>query len=122
MIVLDTNIVIQYLQGKSEVTHWLDGLRNHGEHFAISATTVLELLAFPKINDSEIWAVEQWLPSVLIVDVDLPLAREAARLRRQFKLNAIDAIIAATAVLLNSSLATQDLGFKKVRNIKVVKP
>lgn len=84
MIVLDTNIIISYIQDEADIV--------------------------------------KWIASVLTVNIDLSLAREAGRIRRELRVNTVDSIIAATAVLLNCPIATRDLDFKKIRDVKVIVP
>ena|SRR3989338_7939678 len=122
MIVLDTNIVILYIKNDREVVQWLKGQRSKGELFCISTITVVELLGYPKISAEEAVLIEIWMRRISTIDLDLSIAREAARLRRELKLRASDAVIAATAVLLHSSVATRDMAFKKIRDIKVLVP
>lgn len=89
---------------------------------AISTMTAVELLSFPRISQDEIYRIELWLQAVLVIDIDLSVAREAARIRRESKLTTTDSVIAATAVLLKASLATRDIGLKKIRDVKVITP
>lgn len=122
MIVLDTNIVILYLQANAEITVWVDRLLERGEQFAISSMTIVELLGYQKISMQEIFRIERWLHGVLVIDVDASIAREAARLRRHSQVTTTDAVIAATAAILNVTLATRDIRLTKIRHIKIIKP
>lgn len=122
MIVLDTNIVILFVQGDEEIVRWVNRQRKNSELFGISTMSVVELLGFPRISPEEIMRIEQWLKALYVVDVDTSIAREAAQLRREFRLSAIDAVIAATAVIMRATLATRDVQLKRIRDIEVVKP
>jgi predicted nucleic acid-binding protein len=120
MIVLDTNIVIAYLQDEQKVVKWIQERRRHGILFCISTITVVELLSFPKISDDEIKRIIFWLDVVMVVDVDSTIVMEAAEIRREFKLTTTDSIIAATAFLASEQLATRDIAFKNVKKIRVI--
>ncbi len=122
MIVLDTNVVILYINDDAKIVSWINRQRAKGESFSVSTITVVELLGFPKITIQEMLLIELWLKRVLVVDVDLSVAREAARIRRELKLTSSDSVIAATAVLLKSPVATRDISFKKVRDVNVLVP
>ncbi|MBI4592333.1 type II toxin-antitoxin system VapC family toxin [Candidatus Uhrbacteria bacterium] len=122
MIVLDTNVVISYINDDAAIVSWINRQRAMGESFSVSTITVVELLGFPKITPQEILMIELWLKQVLVVDVDFSVAREAARVRREMKLTTSDSVIAATAVLLRSPVVTRDIAFKKIRDIKVLVP
>ncbi|MEK7083705.1 MAG: PIN domain-containing protein, partial [Patescibacteria group bacterium] len=64
----------------------------------------------------------QLFRTILIVDVDFSIAREAARIRREQKLKTIDSVIAATAVILHAPLVSRDMVFKHIRDIEVIIP
>lgn len=122
MILLDTNIIIYYLKSGADVVKWLDKKREDEETFAISTLSIVELLSFPNITSTELFLIERWLNTILVIDLDASIAREAARLRRLYKLNTADSIVAATAAILNSPLASRDGGFKKISDIELLIP
>mgnify|MGYP001589568722 CR=1 FL=1 len=122
MIVLDTNVVILFNKRERTVVEWIKRQRLKGESFCVSTITVVELLGFPKISQKEMLVIEQCLRLVLVIDVYLSIAREAARIRRELKLTASDSVIAATAVFLRAPMATRDIAFKKIRDIDVLVP
>lgn len=122
MIVLDTNIVIYYLKDNKEVASWLEKKVHAGENIILSTMTVVELLSYPLANAEEKFLIERFLESVLIISVDISIAREAARIRSELKLKTVDSVIAATAVIFKSPLITRDVVFKKIRDIQVISP
>lgn len=122
MIVLDTNVVILFIKRDTLTVEWINSQRSKGQRFCVSTITVVELLGFRNISEEEIFLVESWLQYVLVLDVDGSIAREAARIRREMKLTTTDSVIAATAVLLKSPVATRDIAFKKIRDIEVIVP
>lgn len=123
MIVLDTNIVIGYIAGGDMVLgKWLETQTERGEQFALSAVSVVELLGFAKITELERSAIAFWMQRTRIIAVDHSLAIIASNLRRDLRLSTTDSIIAATAVVLDASLATRDKDLKRVRAIKVISP
>lgn len=120
MFVLDTNIIIYYLQGNSEVASFIDAKRAQGEQFTVSAMSVVELFSYPQITAEEIYMIERWLKTVLVVEADMVIAREAARLRRSYNTTTVDSLIAATALLFHADLITNDEAFYKIKDIKVI--
>lgn len=122
MMVLDTNIIILYMNGEESIVEWINRHRSIGERFVISPISVVELLSFPRIKEEEIFRIEQWLQFVLLIDIDLSIAREAAQMRRECRLTTTDSIIAATAYLLHAPLITRDLKLKRVKQIQVEVP
>lgn len=53
MIVLDTNIVIYYLQGVEEVADWIENKIAKGETLVISTLSVVELLSYKKLDTNQ---------------------------------------------------------------------
>ena len=120
MTLLDTNIVIAYLNGDEKVVWNIDSGRETGEHFCVSAITVTELLAFPRLTEKEREPLVAWLQeSVFVVSVDERLAMLAGDLCRAARLQTADGIIAATAVSMVIPLATRDRDFMRVPGLVV---
>lgn len=122
MIVLDTNVVIYYLKANPRIVEWLESEIDKGTLFVLSAMSIVELLGFPGITPQEIFLVEQIMRSATIIDVDISIARIGAVLRKDLRLTAIDSVIAATAITLQASLASRDMAFRKIRDIRVISP
>lgn len=117
---LDTNAAIYYLQDDSKVVQVMNQSRQSHHSFIISTMTELEIFSFSTLDIGQMIEIDQWLGEFTIVPVDSVIAREAARLRRLFKLKAPDAIIAATALRYSVPLLTRDRGFQKVRELKII--
>ena len=122
MMVLDTNIVILYLKGDVKITEWIDQQRSRGQMFAISTLSIVELLGFAQLGPKEEYVIERWLKTILLVDIDLSVGREAARVRRGYRMTTSDSIMVATAKLLGVPLVTRDKDFKKIRDVKIMLP
>ncbi len=122
MLVLDTNIVIYYLQGLEDISNWVEHHLAKGQRFAISAMSLVELLSYPSISPEEIFHIEQWVRAVCVVDVDPDIARCAALLRRRRRLTTTDAVIGATALALGVPLVTRDVRLSKIGHVKVIVP
>lgn len=122
MIVLDTNLLIEYLDGVPSTMEWMDRMRRAGVRFAISVVTIVEVLAYAKLSPSKVAELDAWLAEFVAFDVDAAQARIAARLRRDHRLTALDGIIAALAVVLNVPFATHDVKLRRILGIKVIAP
>ena len=122
MIVLDSNIIILYLNGDSKIIAWINRQTRLGEKFAVSTVTVVEILTYDKMTIEAAILTENLLKRLLIVDVDISIAREAARLRRNIKMGLADGIIAATATTLRVPIASRDAIFKKLKDALVIVP
>jgi predicted nucleic acid-binding protein len=101
MMVLDTNVII-YLQ-KGLLLEPLP-LAN----YAISVITEMELRAYPTLTANQ----EQWLKRLLaslqIIALTDTIKEQAITLRKQYGIKLPDAIVAATAIIENAVLVTND--------------
>lgn len=122
MIVLDTNLLIEYLDGVPSTTNWMDRTWLDGDDFAISVVTIVEVLAYSKLAESRVEEIDSWLAEFVTFNLDVTQARVAARLRRSQRFHAIDSMIAALAVVLDVPFATHDIKLHRIMGIKVISP
>ncbi|MFB2538839.1 type II toxin-antitoxin system VapC family toxin [Acinetobacter sp. c3-l95] len=105
MYLIDTNIIIYYLNGDKQARHFLN--ENHG-HLAISTITVLEVLSFGN-DENAVTIAESFLQNNFTwLDVSRDIVFESAKIRRQKKTKTPDAIIGATAVCHNLTLVSRN--------------
>jgi predicted nucleic acid-binding protein len=118
MFTLDSNVLIAYLNGDKKVVEQLMRWRNTGARFFISAITEVEVLALPHLTRDELRKIDRFLKDFTVIPVDSQLARLAAHIRRNRKINLGDSVIVATAQLTNSALVTLDRELlKKAKNL-----
>ena len=111
-MVLDTNILIGYLNGDSTIIESLSQLKQSGQVLFISAISYAEVLAYPQLTETERQIVRNFL--------DTDIAEQAAKLRRNHNISLPDAIIAAQTATLNVPLITRDKQLKRLKEIQVV--
>jgi len=99
--VLETNIVLYLLGGR--LAQPLDP----GEYY-LSVITEMELLSYAGLSGKGEQQVREFLSSVTVVDLTTEVKEAAIRLRREHKLKLPDAIVAATADVLDAELLTND--------------
>ncbi len=118
---LDTNAVLYYLRNDSAVVSLLEQATARGEVVNLSVITEAELFSFPALSAQEEAAIERLLLLFPVMLVDSRVAREAGSLRREYRLKLPDSLIAATALILGSSLITRNVkDFKKIRNLSII--
>jgi predicted nucleic acid-binding protein len=105
MVLLDSDILIDYLRGLSAARNYFKSV----DAAAISIVSVTELVSGAR-NDEEEAAINELFSTMHIVGVDEKIAREAGRLWRQFlrshNVETADALIAATSILHRLQLVT----------------
>lgn len=106
MQLIDTNIIIYYLDGKPNV---LDFFKQFQGQMAISMITVAEVLSYP-YDEIERGKIERFLKKRFIwLDVSETIVFQTGRIRSQKKIKTPDAIIASTALCHNLTLVTRNV-------------
>ena len=119
MHLLDTNILIGYLNGNKKIADWvLDSKKeNPFSGLSISLITKIEVLSLKTLKDSQIDDIEKFLDIFHIVSINDEIINLAATLRRKDLLSLGDAIIAASAIYHKATLVTNDKDLaKKAKN------
>ena len=104
---LDTNTVIYLLSGRL-VFPLPDG------RYSVSIITEIELLSFSGISAEEEQKIRDLLLLLDRVHLTDAVRDEAIRLRRKNRLKLPDAIIAASALISNAVLLTNDQAFSSI--------
>lgn len=109
--VLDTNAVIYILNGK------IVGPAPAGECMA-SVITEIELLSFPSLDKEAEAGIHHLLAAMTIVPLTDAIRDYAITLRRRHRLKLPDAIIAATALVMNAEPVSNDEPLDRVTEIR----
>ena len=107
-LLLDTNIIIHYLQGEKIFVEFLDKKIKAYAHIFVSTISVTELYSKPGIKKSEVELIEDFLLAVNIAQNDYMISKTAGFIRQNIKIKTPDAIIAATAICINAKLVTEN--------------
>jgi len=98
---IDSNILIFLCNGR------LNESLPHGR-FSCSIITQIEVLSYPALSASESNLIQSHLSALTIFPVDNVIGRETIRLRRDSRIKLPDALIAATAIVSQAVLLTND--------------
>lgn len=135
MILLDTNVVSELRQRRGgpdpRVAHWI-GRQTEGTLF-LSAATILELergvLLMERRDRRQGQALRRWLKDGIfpafegrVLPMDIPVALTCAALHVPDRRPEMDAIIAATALVRNFSLATRNIADFAGTGVRLVDP
>lgn len=121
-MIVDSNILIDYLRGRAEASDFLDGVPDLVVH-AVSVAEVLEGVVSKADQRETVRLVGRF-------QVDYPMTAdfdEAFSLLKQHRLSHglgwADDVIAATCLRTEATIATlNDKHFRPVRGLKVVRP
>ncbi len=119
-IVVDTDIFIDLIKGIKRSRQFIESQ----DEICFSAITELELVSGKKCEDgAEREKVLSLLSSFTKVNVDNQVALLGGDIRRKSGISAQDAIVAATAISLNSELASRNKkDFSRVAGLKLKIP
>jgi predicted nucleic acid-binding protein len=104
--VLDSTIIIQHLNKEIDVAAFF-GAIPACERF-VSIVTEIEVLSDPAMTEDEEKEARKLLKHFDSIDILPAIKEETVKIRRAFKLRLPDAVIAATAVILNATLLSND--------------
>jgi len=112
IIILDTNILIDYLEGRSQAKRLLAIYAEKNFSVMISIITLID------INAQEQKDIYAWLMAFSPIHVCSKIANVAVQLRQNFKLKVPDAVIASTAQVHHGMLVTRDRDFKNLPGVQ----
>ena len=112
MKLLDTTIAIDHLRGDERATQLLERLTKDGEPLVASEVSRFELLA--GMRPDELDPTELFMGALTWVPVDEAIARLAGAMAAEYRrahrgIDAIDYLIAATAIVIGADLLTTNV-------------
>lgn len=118
---IDSNVAIYYfglaLSKDSEI--FIDQILD--EKYSISVINRIELLGFKGLKGSESEALNSFISNSNIFDLDEDIILETIRIRKSHNIKIPDAIIAATCLLNNYSLVTNNVkDFDKISGLQFI--
>lgn len=118
---IDTNVVIYYLglalskESEKLIDHVLSG------NYHISVINRIELLGFSKLTKKETIVLESFVAGSTVLDLDEEVIRETIQIRKTHSIKLPDAIIAATCLVHNCSLITNNIkDFEKIEGLDLI--
>ncbi len=121
MVLVDTDIFIDFLRNNTAAREFIE---RHLHEISFSAITEAELLSGQECDTKDVREkLLHFLSQFEKIPVDNPLVQVAGEFRRSFGIDLPDAIIAATAFMIDEPLCTRNIKhFEKVKSIYVTKP
>ncbi len=115
-VFLDTNAFIYFFEGRSNITE----LVVHTPAIYFSPITEIELLSAPKLTLRETEKIREFLSICQRVELTENIIEQTVVLRRQHRFKVPDAIIAASALVLDIPLVSADVDFQKVEGMVLI--
>lgn len=123
-VLIDTSVLIDFLRRKNKETSFLVKILKQNHSPAISIITYAEVFA-----GKSAWQkkqarkeLDELLKGMETFCLNREVAQLAGKLRAKYKINLLDAFIAAEAIISNLPLATLNIkDFNKIKKIKLFK-
>jgi predicted nucleic acid-binding protein len=119
---IDTNVAIYYfgLALSTESEKLMDQILS--EIYFISVINRIELLGFKQLNENESDALYSFVSKSSIFDLEEDIILETIQIRKTYNIKLPDAIIAATCLINNCSLVTNNIkDFDKINGLHLIK-
>ncbi len=119
----DTNTVIYYLQKNfsDEVQASLNIVINTYKP-AISVITEIELQCWKAATSNDLAILKSFVADCVVFELDTSVKSKTIDIRKTYHLKLPDSIIAATAILNDLTLITNDTGFNKMMELRFISP
>jgi tRNA(fMet)-specific endonuclease VapC len=122
-VLIDTDIVIDFLRRKEYARELLE---QHAEHGLLAVSTLTHLEIYQGMRKGEETATNAFLDGMIAIPVDIPLARLAGGMLGELRSRGItvgiaDAIIAATAITLDTPLLTNNTAHYPFEGLKLMR-
>ena len=119
---IDTNVWIDAIAGRLPADSFIR-LTLQADWVGYSAITRLELFGFPGLKADEELKISSLLKNFSEVGIDSKTIDKAVMIRKAVRIKIPDAIIAASAILAESSLVTRNADdFKGISGLIIVNP
>lgn len=115
-LLLDTNAFIYFFEGRRRIAD----LVAQTNIIYYSPISEIELLSASHLSQTEIGQIKQFLFMCVRVEISPDVVAQTIQIRRLYKQKIPDAIIAASAVIVNVPLVTADTGFQKVESLHLI--
>jgi hypothetical protein len=120
---IDTNILIYYLDGHIPLEHEakIDHIFTHS--FNVSVVSKIELLGWRKYTPEQYQIASQFIWRARIIYLDDEIAEQTVSVKQTYPLKLPDAIIAATALFYDWVLVTRNTkDFESITRLKIYNP
>ncbi len=123
-ILLDTNILIDYLHGVEKSGELVRRIRAEKSYCYISTITEAEIFSGKDIKGAQdMKMIDELLNLFLKAELTSQIAQTAGLIRGHYNIKLADAAIAATAVVLGYKLLTKNISdFKRISGLDVEEP
>ncbi len=115
-LVIDTNIILYATVYGNDIAMEILSENN----IFISDITEIELLGYHRLSEEEQLVLKEFISNITVVPINEKIKQKAIEIRHKHNIKTPDAIISATALILDYFLITADQKLQQVENSKIV--
>jgi predicted nucleic acid-binding protein len=115
-LLLDTNAIIYFLEGRSRIAEYI----LLAETLYYSVITEIELLSAPHLTDDDAGVIREFPARCQRIDLTPDVIEQTIHIRRAVRCKTPDAIVAASALVLDIPLFTADTQFDRITGLNLV--
>lgn len=115
-ILLDTNAFIYFFEGRVNITNLVVST----PEIYFSAISEIELLSADGLTQGEIDSIKDFLSLCKRVELTPAIIEQTISIRRQYRFKVPDAVIAASAIVLEIPLVSADAHFRDIAEIDLI--
>jgi predicted nucleic acid-binding protein len=120
---LDTNIFIYYFNGETVVQPIVEDIIAGNATGFYCPVSWVELLCYPALTEAEAKQIRAFLRSLTCVALTESILDRTAQIRRDHRTALPDAMIAACALEIKSTLVTRNMqDFQQINGLSVINP
>ncbi len=121
-ILIDTNVVVGLLEDDKNINEKSRNLILKQQIYS-SFVCYIEALGWERITEREITFFQRFFDKIKVFQVDRIIIEKTIAIRREYKIKFPDAVIAATALVNNLTLATRNVkDFNKISGLQIYNP
>ncbi len=116
------NVISSYFSGKYSLSGQIFMAQIFDEIPNISIITEIEALSWINSDKNKEAIIKEFIKDSNVFNLNSEIKAQTIKIRRSKKIKTPDAIIAATAIVNNLILITNDSDFQKIQNLKTLNP
>ncbi|HEY5391871.1 MAG TPA: type II toxin-antitoxin system VapC family toxin [Hanamia sp.] len=118
---LDSNTVIDYMEGKMPVRALEEMDKIIDQKAKISVITQMEILGWFGATSVQLNLLNEFVADAIVFDLTSEMINRTIKIRQQYKIKLPDAIIAATALVYDLNLLSLNIrDFKNIDGLKII--
>jgi len=118
---LDSNTVIDYLEGKMPVRALEEMDKIIDQKAKISVITQMEIVGWFGATSVQLDLLNEFVADAIVFDLTSEMINRTIKIRQQYKIKLPDAIIAATALVYDLNLLSLNIrDFKNIDGLKII--